>query len=348
MKNTFKYYKLLLNNLKTQSRSVQGRFVVFLLSWFLVFISALLLLTFLAGFIRPASKNINEALDNDLKFLSLSLNNGVDRLAAQSVLFSKRLSLETDAFLQKERIKFSDLKNNPELICKLENQLFPVVFNNLQQVPCSGAFFFLNTTTDDKREERYFSGLQLKLVNVFSNVTLYNKLSLFRGDMLVARNHSISLHLNWHAETDSNLYPLIFKTMLQKKQIDNPQFLLGNDRQYPDNGESARLLFYPVINKNKEIIGVCGFEVTNLYAKIMLKIPPHNKYTQNAIYALLDKTDTGYSGQLSSGGSGLKTNLQLEPYNDFMRLTHKSQKYIGLSKILTTGASKHTLFTRDL
>lgn len=344
MKKTFQFYKILLNNLATQSRSVQGRFAMFLLSWFLVFVSALLLLMFVAGFIRPTSKKINDSLRNDINILNLSLNSGIDRLAAQSVNFSKRLSLEIDAFLQKENIRFSDLKNNPELICKLENKLFPIVFNNLQQVPCSGAFFFLDTTMDDKREEQYFSGLQLKLVNVFSTVTLYNKLSLFRGDMLVARNHNISLHLNWHAETSYNLQPIISKLNPKKNPGAKPLFLLSDDIQYPDNGESARQLFYPIFNKKNEIIGVCGFEITNIYAKVMLKLPPQNNYTENAIYALLDKTATGYSGQLSSGGSALKHDLQLEPYKDFMLLTHKNEKYIGLTKPFATGATEHLIF----
>ena len=84
--------------------------------------------------------------------------------------------------------------------------------------PCSGAFYFLNTTVNDSLPDKSYSGLYLKYANIYAENTIHNEVCLFRGFSTIAREKDINLHSTWQLETLAGYFPEIDKLMSDKTE----------------------------------------------------------------------------------------------------------------------------------
>lgn len=101
--------------------------------------------------------------------------------AAYTFAFSKQLSAAIRNDLTDAQITFDQLRNTPDALESLQSRLFEVVHTNMLLAPCSGAFYFLNTTVNDSLPDKSYSGLYLKYANIYAENTIHNEVCLFRG-----------------------------------------------------------------------------------------------------------------------------------------------------------------------
>lgn len=92
--------------------------------------------------------------------------------------------------------------------------------------PCSGAFYFLNTTVNDSLPDKSYSGLYLKYANIYAENTIHNEVCLFRGFSTIAREKDINLHSTWQLETLEGSFPEIDKLMSDKKEASSDSYFL--------------------------------------------------------------------------------------------------------------------------
>ncbi len=69
----------------------------------------------------------------------------------------------------------------PDALESLQSRLFEGCPTNMLLAPCSGAFYFLNTTVNDSLPDKSYSGLYLKYANIYAENTIHNEVCLFRG-----------------------------------------------------------------------------------------------------------------------------------------------------------------------
>ena len=138
--------------------------------------------------------------------------------AAYTFAFSKQLSAAVRNDLTDAQITFDQLRNTPDALESLQSRLFEVVHTNMLLAPCSGAFYFLNTTVNDSLPDKSYSGLYLKYANIYAENTIHNEVCLFRGFSTIAREKDINLHSTWQLETLAGSFPEIDKLMSDKKE----------------------------------------------------------------------------------------------------------------------------------
>ena len=129
--------------------------------------------------------------------------------------------------------------------------------------PCSGAFYFLNTTVNDSLPDKSYSGLYLKYANIYAENTIHNEVCLFRGFSTIAREKDINLHSTWQLETLAGSFPEIDKLMSDKTEASSDSYFLTSVYKLPDTWESARFFWVPILDAYGTTIGECGYEISS-------------------------------------------------------------------------------------
>lgn len=275
--------------------TLRGRFVLYVASGILASVMLLLLLLSLFGILNPADSRIETYLDNQLENHAIQTEHDIDKLAAYSVSFSKQMETVVEEYLTKSRLTFDKLTNNIEALTALQKQSYETVYTNIRVAPCSGAFYMLNTTVNNKEETPYYNGVYIKFANLYADSTINTKVALFRGSSEVARTNNINLSSTWQNEMRTDVFDNI-DAFAQK------DYIISGVTTIPDTWERARYIYSPIYGKNNQVIGICGFELSDLY--MQLAYDAADSESGQTVVAFLDKTGEEYKGQFISNRSG--------------------------------------------
>lgn len=160
---------------------MRRRLMLYLFTIMLFFALLIAILLLLFGAIDPIGYEIEWALDNQLEDSVNDIEHQSNNQAAYTFAFSKQLSAAVRNELTDAQITFDQLRNTPDALESLQSRLFEVVHTNMLLAPCSGAFYFLNTTVNDSLPDKSYSGLYLKYANIYAENTIHNEVCLFRG-----------------------------------------------------------------------------------------------------------------------------------------------------------------------
>jgi hypothetical protein len=89
---------------------------------------------------------------------------------------------------------------------------------------------------------------------------------------------------------------------------DGVHYALSPAVKIPDTWERARYVYVPIHDMQENVIGVCGFEINDLYFQLMNKA--ENDSADPIVYALLDNRSGTYSGQFSINQYGIADNAE--------------------------------------
>lgn len=105
-----------------------------------------------------------------------------------------------------------------------------------------------------------------------------------------------------------------------------------------------RLLCVP-INLNVEFIGVCGFELSDLY--FQLAYPADSSAEDRLLCALLTNSNGVWMGQISGHRSAASTPMQtifsIENRDRFDQFNCAEGQFIGLTRKIAIGDSEHLI-----
>ena len=293
-----KYIKLkhlqnLLREIRAEGVSMRRRFTVYLISVVAMVLSLILLLLNLAGVMNPASRQIKSELDAQMLSYAAHMEQDCSEIAAHAVSFADQLEVEIQKYLSDRNLKFSALQDNADALANLQNSLYETVYLNMQLAPCSGAFYMLDTTVNSQLEDSLYNGIYLKYINLYSESTVNNEFSLYRGAVSTGRNHGITFHSGWQNE----LHTDFFENDLSVFQP-GIHYILSPAVQIPETWERARFIYVPIRDMKENIIGICGFEINDLYFQLTQKTG-ESKLGQ-LVFGLLDEQSGIYTGQFSS------------------------------------------------
>lgn len=340
-----KEIKSALESAQTQGISMRRRLMLYLFAFMFFFALLITMLLFLFGAIDPIGSEMERALKNQLENSADFIEEQSNNQAAYAVAFSKQLTAAVRDELTDSGIPFDQLHNNPDALTSMQDRIFEIVYNNMQLVPCSGAFCFLNTTVNDTLPDESYQGLYLKFANLYAENTIHNDVCLYRGFSSIARENDINLHSTWQLETRKGLFPEVDTLMASRSDSISKAYFLTSVYRLPDTWENVRLLCIPVFDSRGTTIGVCGFEISNLY--FMLSHKASETEQSHIFCALLDRSSDGYVGQIAGNQSGyfppvdsvftVENNLSLTVFHS------GDIEFIGKMRELTVGTTTHVV-----
>ncbi len=302
---------------------MRGRFIVYAISVITIFVAILLFLLGLFGILNPTTKQITGEFDKLLDNHTENIRQEIDELAACAISFSEQMENELQNFLSDNNLDFEQLKNNPEALENLQDKLYNTVYLNMQVAHPSGAFYILDTTINTKSDENYRNGVYLKYINLFSANTVNNDFSLFRGSYTTGHSKNINFHSGWQNECKTDFFEnsdLLFP--------EGVHYALSPTVVIPDTWERARYVYVPIRSIKGEILGVCGFEMSDLLFRLSHK--PDDSKLGYVVCGLLDEKTGVYSGQFNS---------------DIYKIPEKGKGNFSISK---KGELNHFVFGNDI
>ena len=330
---------------QTQGISMRHRLMLYLFAFMLFFTLLITMLLFLFGAIDPIGSEMERALKNQLENSANFIEEQSNNQAAYAVAFSQQLTAAVRDELTDSGITFDQLHNNPDALTSMQDRIFEIVYNNMQLVPCSGAFCFLNTTVNDTLPDESYQGLYLKFANLYAENTIHNDICLYRGFSSIARENNINLHSTWQLETRKGLFPEVDTLMASRSDSISKAYFLTSVYRLPDTWENVRLLCIPVFDSRGTTIGVCGFEISNLY--FMLSHKASETEQSHIFCALLDRSSDGYVGQIAGNQSGYfppVDSVFTVENNPSLTVFHSGDiEFIGKMRELAVGTTTHVV-----
>jgi len=284
----------LLRQIKTEGISLRRRFVAYIISAIALVLSLILLLLNLFGIMNPAGTQIMHTLDTQLSTYADNLKRDYDKAAAHAISFADQLEAGLQNFLTEQNLSFDHLKNNAEALSALQGALYDTVYLNMQLAPSSGAFYILDTTVNSRSEEPLFNGIYLKYINLYSESTVNNDIALYRGSFSTAKGGNLTFHSGWSNEMRTDFFDACDTAF-----GDGTHYILSPAVELPDTWERARYVYVPIHDQKDNIIGVCGFEINDMYFQLSKKISDDSLGA--LVGALFDKEQGVYTGQFNSG-----------------------------------------------
>lgn len=329
--------KKIIDQIKAEGISMRRRFYVFIISAIAIVLSLIILLFNLFGIINPTNRQVIGILDTQLQAYTDNIEDDYNKIAAHAISFSKQLETSIQNYLTANNLTFANLKNNPEALADLQNHLYEVVYLNMQLAPSSGAFYILDTTVNSHSETPYYNGIYLKYINIYSENTVNNEISLYRGSYTTGKENNLSFHSGWQNEMQTDFF-----NNSNSLFADNPHYILSPTVAIPDTWERARYVYVPVHDLKDNIIGICGFEVSDLYFQLSEKVSD-DKLGQ-LIGALLDEEKGVYSGQFNSSRYNTATsNIQASKKRNITTFDFGTEKCVGKTKNINLGNSTFTV-----
>lgn len=334
-------FKEILSGFRNQSISIRRRFVLCLFVFLVSIVAVLLVLLSLFDVTNSTDDDLEHIFNQQLDYSLNQMYRDMDLLAAGAVEFSHQMSAQIEGF----GTPFEELKNNVTALAELQQKAYDTVLNNMRMASCSGAFFILNTTVNDSLADPYYSGIYLRYANVGSYMTLRNSVCMFRGAAQVARQNDINLFSTWECEMKEGTFPQMEAVLDQLESDPTNGYLLTKAYKLPEAWEKVRLLCAPIADRDGNIIGVCGFEISDPFFHAAYKASDaEHKFV---VCALIEQEDGAYTGQLAPNNSGyapnLKEPLSVKTGERFSVFSDGGMTLIGETRDMRIGSSEHTV-----
>lgn len=338
MKHRFFLWEFLFQ-IRRQGSFLQRRLALLLLTTLFSVTAVLLLLLNVFGILDPTGGKIDRALTQMLDYSTGLIENGMEQLAAHTAVFSEELSGQ----LAVQGISLDGLRDNKDALLLLQARVYDTVRSNMRMAHCSGAFFLLNTTVNDSLPDASYSGIYLKYASLNSDTTVRNQVCMYRGSPQVARQNGINLHSTWEYETREGTFPQAEAVLEQEEADPQRGYLLTTVYKLPGAWERVRLLCAPVSDENGHILGVCGFELSDLFFKLSYHASAGEQ--SHAVCALLTKAGEEYDGQLSADRPGyapyLNGPLAIREGEKFSTIFNEEVSFVGKTAAISVGSSRH-------
>ena len=309
------------------------------LSILLAVVTLLLLLLNFVGLLNFFDGDMQEPLEQRLTYMSDQVSRNMEQLAANAIDFSEEMSAE----LSRTELPFDRLRNDPDALYALQESAYDTVYSQMRLAPCSGAFYILNATVNTQTERPFYDGIYLKYSNVGSDADVFGSVCMYRGNAKVARKNDIRLYSTWQYETESGTFPEVEGGLFLTDANPAKDYYLTVPYKLPDAWERARFLCAPILDASGRVVGVCGFEISDLFFQLSYQTSDSEQKTMLA--ALLTESAGGYEAQLSGCRSAyvprLETPLSVQSDGDLFEISGEGMAFLGKTETVAVGNSSH-------
>ena len=283
--------------------TLRRRLFLYFISSVALILALILLLLNLFGILNPTNAQLMNTMESNLSVFCSQVTHDTDKVAAYAISFASHLEDNIQNYLTEQNLSFDELRDNTGAITALQSQLYDTVYLHMQLAPSSGVFYLLDTTVNSRSEVPLYNGIYLKYINLVSESTVNNEFTLYRGSYATGKEHGITFHSGWQNEMQTDFFNVFADTF-----TDGVHYALSPAVKIPDTWERARYVYVPIHDMQENVIGVCGFEINDLYFQLMNKA--ENDGADPIVYALLDDRSGTYSGQFSINQYGIADNAE--------------------------------------
>ena len=338
-------YKAFFKRILLERRTLRSRFAMYLVTFFGILTSAVMVLLILSGFLNPLDHDLEKFMDYELNNRRQEFKKQMDNLAAHGINFSQQLSEAILWTMGQHNMTLQQLNGHPRILQDIQANSYDIVNDAMEKTACSGAFYLLHASvTPQKQGEQSttYNSLYLKYANLYSENTLNNEICMFRGDYSVARAHNINLYSTWQLECRSGYFPEITALLQQDAPELSKSFIMTKVTPLEDSWEKGRLFLFPLLDNQGKVMGVCGYELSNRYYQ--LRSAPVSYQNTPMINALLDKDDNDtYMGQLADESILGEWPLVAQEHGKYIRFSSSSTNYMGKLLPVEIANSTHYL-----
>lgn len=246
-------------------KSFQKQTALYGMGIFLVVFLLLLTILKFSGYFSKSADEVNGLLKLQTGNVVSEISQQMNSMEAEGVRMSEELSARINQYFVEENIKFENLENNGVLIDKLEECTVGILNEYLRSGKTTGAFMVLDTTcnTETSKEDR--ASVYLRRADLNGNNLQDKTVYMFRGSAKVGRKEKIKIHNRWDLEFDTSYVPGY------EALIEAPVKRLASSGRWSKTlnlkgtWEDVMILCVPILNRDGKTIGICGFEVSELY-----------------------------------------------------------------------------------
>ncbi len=328
----------IIKQVKAEGVSMRRRFVMYIISAIALVMSLILLLLNLFGIMNPTNSRIMDVLDTQLLSYADYIEHDYNKAAAHAISFSEQIEATVESFLVNNGITFEGLKNNAEALSALQLKLYNTVYLNMQLAPSSGVFYILDTTVNGQSDPQLYNGIYLKYINLYSESTVNNEIALYRGSFSTGKEGNLTFHSGWSNEMRTDFF-----NNCESEFNEGTYYILSPTVDIPDTWERARYVYTPIRDARDNIIGVCGFEVNDLYFQLSKKA--NDSKLGQLVGALLDEENGSFYGQFSSNryNATNEETVKFSKRNDGAVFDFGTEKCIGKTQSIKLGNTNFTV-----
>ena len=327
----------IIRQIKSGGISIRRRFITYIISAIALVLSLILLLLNLFGIMNPTSAQIMDVLDTQLLSYADNIERDYDKAAAHAISFADQLEMEIHNYLTENNLDFADLKNDASALLSLQSDLYDIIYLNMQLAPASGAFYILDTTVNSRSEVPLYNGIYLKYINLNSGSTVNNAIALYRGFFSTAKEGNVNFHSGWNNEMRTDFFDSCDASF-----ADGKHYILSSNVEIPDTWERARYVYVPICSQKDDIIGVCGFEINDMYFQLSKKT--NDDKLGQLIGALFDEKQSVFTCQFNSGRYNAidSEGVKITEKNGNAVFDFGTEKCIGKTKSVILGEDTFT------
>ena len=254
---------------KRASVDLGQRLHLHLLSLVVLLLSFALVLIVVFDLFSPRKTAI-EQLELHMERSARRLDAHFSNTAAHGIHFAEQLAREIERTLAERTISFNETLDNPELIRKLERDVYTLVYNSLRIADCSGAFVIFDTTVNSALPgaEHSRSGVYLKLANINTSKPVSPEVLLARGVQEIGRDNGHIFHNKWELEFTVSRMPFYSMLLQNASRSLTDSYYYSAAMAFSGTWERMMLLCVPIVGEKGQVYGVCGFEINSLFFKL--------------------------------------------------------------------------------
>lgn len=330
----YAYAMCLPRRARPQAISLRRRLAVYLVALTLSMALITLLALYLLGAVSSADRPIEETLSYQLEDAAADMLRDADDAAACGLNLAAQLSGTLSSELRARGLSFDALTGNSDALTDIQRASYSVLMEHMKLAPCSGAFYMLSTTSNPHLPARHYNGLYLKYANLNAENTIRNKVCMFRGSSAIAREQHINLYSTWQPEMAGGTFAQAEDILTGNVR---PSYLLTEPYALPDSWERARLMCMPIY-LDGNIVGVCGFEISDLYFRLA------HRSDSGIARALLTESGKAWQGQTSlSRYAASQGQFALTKHRQYAELSYGQERFIGIMCKVSIGDSTHSI-----
>lgn len=306
-----------------------------------VFLLLMVILKF-SGFFSKSEDEVSGLLKLQSKNVVSEIGRQMNAMEAEGVRMSEELSARMNQYFAEQNINFEDLENNGTLIDGLEAYTVGILNEYLRTGKTTGAFMVLDTTCNTEASSADRASIYLRRADLNGNNLQDKNIYLFRGSAKVGRAEKILIHNRWDLEFDTDYVPgyeELIQTPVERLAVSGRW---SEALKLKETWEDVMILCVPILNRNGKTIGICGFEISELYFKFCYPVIESDYGDMGVLLSPSSETklypEKAMIG-LSLGKLGkTEKELRIEKGKYYNTYVGKDNKFIGLQGELKSKA----------
>lgn len=265
--------KPLLFLFRRETQTLQKRLIGFFLVFLVAVMAGLFLILIITGVFSAGLKESRAYLNNELSDLKGDIGNSCGTTAVEGIALSKRLSDQIAGSLAKQNRTPADLSDSPNCLNLVLTECLETLKTSLYKNDVSGAFVILDATVNNALENSDYSRAGLFLKNMDPNAANRSdpEIRYVRGPANIAREKGLTVLPQWRMEFTTSENDFFHKVVTRARNNELPlsrQYYWSPRAHLTDDYEDSLILVVPLVNEDRTVLGVCGFEVSSMLFKL--------------------------------------------------------------------------------